>query len=58
MNDEKLYAILCGAISDALDHLPLKPENEKGRFLLENALALTEEYYIINPDDEIEAQNR
>ena len=31
----KPYAILCGAVSDALDALPAIPENVRARWLLE-----------------------
>ena len=34
----KPYAILCGAVSDALDALPAIPENVRARWLLEHAL--------------------
>lgn len=46
LNYQKLYAILCGAISDALDLLPPLPENAKGLALLENAILETEAQYI------------
>lgn len=40
---EKMYAVLCGAISDALDDLNNK---SKVRAILEEALLKTEEMYI------------
>ena len=43
---KKMYAILCGAISDALDVLPYLSENLEARFLLEKALQETEDLYI------------
>lgn len=42
---EKLYAILCGEISDALDVLPLFPENMEAYDILENAVLRTENLY-------------
>ena len=39
----KPYAILCGAVSDALDALPAIPENIRARWLLEHALHQAEE---------------
>ena len=45
-NYKKMYAILCGAISDALDVLPYSPENLNARFLLEKALTEAEELYL------------
>ena len=41
---QKMYAILCGAISDVLDILP--PENLHARVLLEDAMRRAEELYI------------
>jgi len=40
---EKMYAILCGAISDALDNLS---NRTKSRAILEEAILETEEMYI------------
>ena len=51
MNAFKLYAILCGAISDALDCLPLLSENVRARQILEQAAAQTEELYIQESED-------
>ena len=45
-NYEKMYAILCGAASDALDALPETEENGPGRALLQKALDTAEELYI------------
>lgn len=42
---EKMYAVLCGEISDALDVLPLFPENKQAYEILENALLKTENMY-------------
>ena len=47
----KLYAILCGAISDALDVMPKTLENFSARRTLERALDRAEEYYITNAPD-------
>lgn len=43
---KKMYSILCGAISDALDILPLIPENMPAVELLHDALEEAEELYI------------
>lgn len=43
---KKMYAILCGGISEALDALPEKPENAWARALLERALEEAEELYL------------
>ena len=43
---EKMYAILCGAASDALDTLPETEENGPGRVILQTALDQAEELYI------------
>ena len=43
---KKMYAILCGGISNALDSLPLTPETEDTRQILENALEDAEEIYL------------
>ena len=43
---KKMYAILCGAASDALDVLPETEENAAGRALLQRALDKAEELYI------------
>ena len=48
---EKMYAILCGAASDALDILPETKENATGRALLQKALDKTEELFITAEDD-------
>ncbi len=45
-NHAKMYAILCSAISDALDLLPPLAENASARWKLEKALRTTEEMYI------------
>ena len=42
----KMYAILCGGISDALDALPLAPATEETRRILEDALEEAEELYL------------
>ena len=49
---KKMYAILCGAISDALDVLPYLPEDVQARFLLEKALQEAEELYISEESEE------
>lgn len=43
-NWRKLYAILCGAASDALDVLPDQPEY--AAFILREALVQAEEQYL------------
>ena len=48
VNYEKLYAILCGAASEALDLLPDTPETAAARHCLEGALEEAEETYIRN----------
>lgn len=45
VNYQKMYATLCGAISDALDQLPENEYTIVGRITLEEALAKTEELY-------------
>ncbi len=47
-NYQKMYSILCGAASDALDQLPAKPE--EAIRILQNALDQTEELYIQTSD--------
>ena len=41
-----MYAILCGAASDALDALPQEPDNAKARLILTEALEQAEEVYL------------
>lgn len=53
-NHAKMYAILCAAISDALDLLPLSAENANARVKLENALSRAEELYIEESDEACE----
>ena len=52
----KPYAILCGAVSDALDALPAIPENVRARWLLEYALHQAEKLYCEAEANEPEAQ--
>lgn len=47
---QKMYYILCGAASSALDCLPQAQENEKARALLQDALDEAEELYIRTAD--------
>lgn len=47
---EKMYAILCGAASDALDALPETEENGPGRAILQEALDQAEELYIADSE--------
>ena len=47
---KKMYAILCGAASDALDALPETEENGPGRAILQKALDQTEELYVTEKD--------
>ena len=52
MNDyQKMYAILCGAASDALDLLPQTAENAPARIKLEQALHQAEEVYLKEEND-------
>ena len=44
----KLYAIMCGAVSDALNVMPRTLENYSARRALERAIESAEEYYIRN----------
>jgi len=46
VNYQKMYAILCGAISDALDQLPKDERTAAGRTTLKEALRKTEELYL------------
>ena len=50
-NYKKMYAILCGAISDALSELPYLSENLKARLLLEKALLEAEEIFIDDSEE-------
>lgn len=43
---KKMYALVCGAASDALDLLPETVENQPGRERLQAALLQAEELYI------------
>lgn len=52
MDSFKLYSILCGAVSDALDVLPYLPENVHARFLLEKGLRTCEELFLRAEEDE------
>lgn len=52
MDSFKLYSILCGAVSDALDVLPYLPENVHARFLLEKGLRTCEELFLLAEEDE------
>lgn len=52
----KSYAILCGAVSDALDMLPAILENVQVRWLLEHALNQAEKLYCEAEENEPEAQ--
>ena len=55
LDDAELYAIMCGAVSDALDVMPRTLENFSARRTLECAIERAEEYYIRNaPDTEDE----
>ena len=47
---QKMYAILCGAISEALDSLPFTADNLKIKLLLEKALQDAEDLYIENSE--------
>ena len=50
-NHKKMYAILCRAVSDALDILPYLSENLKVRLLLEKALLEAEEIFIDDSEE-------
>ena len=56
-NYQKMYAILCGSISDALDLLPNTAENQKAIALLQQALDTTEEIYIAEADSSPDSPN-
>lgn len=43
---QKMYAIVCGAVSDAIDLLPDAPECERARLALTRALEQAEELYL------------
>lgn len=45
----KMYAILCGAISDALDEA--SEMDERSQIILQQAMLRTEELYISNEDN-------
>ncbi len=49
---QKMYAILCGAASDALDLLADTKENERARDVLQCALLQAEEMYIRSCEEE------
>ena len=49
----KLYAILCGAVSDAIDLLATPNGILQAKLLLENALQAAEDLYINASDDAI-----
>ena len=49
-NYEKMYALVCGAASEALDLLPETEENRPGRERLQAALLEAEELYISAED--------
>ncbi len=46
----KMYAIVCHAVSRALDTLPENEENASGRRILQDALYEAEELYISQDD--------
>ena len=48
----KMYALLCGEVSAALDELPDVEINEKGRQRLQTALLAAEEIYIQTCEDD------
>ncbi len=52
---EKMYALICGAASDALDLLLETEENQPGRERLQAALLQAEELYISAEDKDTEA---
>ena len=45
---QKMYAILCSAISESLDSLPFTADNLKTKLLLEKALQEAEDLYVEN----------
>ena len=47
----KMYALLCGAASEALELLPELPENALGRQCLQQALLEAEALYIAQEGD-------
>lgn len=54
MDYKKLYSILFGAASDALDLLPETPENAAGRWKLIEAMNRAEDIYLEATEDEEE----
>ena len=46
MDYKRMYALLCGTISDALDLLPASAETARTRWELEQALHTMEELYM------------
>ncbi len=51
-NYQKMYAILCGAVANALERLPFTAENVPARWTLERAMQQAEEIYIRTAEDE------
>ena len=49
---QKMYALLCGAVSDALDILPQMAETMPARQLLKRALLEAEELYLASTEAE------
>lgn len=48
----KMYALLCGAISDALDLLTdHSTQAQRARFVLQQALFQAEELYLASPEE-------
>jgi len=49
---QKMYGILCRAMSEALDRLPQKAENLPARLCMEKALNEAEDLYIETAEEE------
>lgn len=43
---KRMYAMMCGAVSDVLDILPDREENSSARVLLQRAMLQSERIYI------------
>lgn len=53
----KMYAILCGAASDAIDALLDTPENQRALWILRSALRQAEELYLETQETEAAVQS-
>ena len=48
---QKMYYILCRAVSDAIDRLPETTDNQEARQLLQAALLKAEEIYVSDSEE-------